>query len=176
MPLSSLQRNITNGLLTQGLWFACVLGGNRWALLAGVCYWLVYVLYIGNLKQEWRSILIIACTGFIIDLLLTRIGLLEFHSDFWFPFWLLVLWSGFATLFHHGLTWLDQKVFLGALLGAIAGPGAYFAGASLTNSNIYVSLPLFFSAYALLWAIYIPVFLLISRRDMASTSSVGANT
>jgi hypothetical protein len=157
-------RNITNWSLTHALWFACVIGGDLWSLVAGALYWLIYVIYIGDLKTEWRSILIIAGTGFGIDILLSTAGLITFNSTLAIPLWMLVLWSAFATLFHHGLEWLITKPVLALALGIISGPLAYFAGATLSMSNIHVSSPVFIAIYAILWCLYMPLFLKISHR------------
>jgi len=63
--------NISNWILVQILWFACVIGGTRWALAVSTCYWISYFHYIGNLQKEWRSIMIIAGIGFGMDMLLS---------------------------------------------------------------------------------------------------------
>jgi len=168
--LSMRNRNIANWILTQALWFICVLGGDLYAAVAGICYWFIYVTYIGNLQREWPSIIIIVSSGFIIDTLLSSFGLIQFNTNMLIPLWLLVMWSGFATLFHHGLGWLLAKPVLAAVLGAITGPLAYFAGATLSMSQINVPLTVFISVYAVLWSLYIPIFLFISSKLNRSES------
>jgi len=162
--------NISNWILVQILWFACVIGGTRWALAVSTCYWISYFHYIGNLQKEWRSIMIIAGIGFGMDMLLSSIGIIEFNHTEIVPLWLMMLWLGFATLFHHGLEWLISKPFIAAALGAVTGPTTYLIGIHLSKSSLNTSLPLFISLYALLWALYIPWFLLIADNSKSHSS------
>jgi hypothetical protein len=168
--LSMRNRNIANWILTQALWFICVLGGDLYAVVAGICYWFFYVTHIGNVQREWPSLVIIVSSGFIIDILLSSFGVINFNTNMFMPLWLLVIWSGFATLFHHGLGWLLAKPVLAAVLGAITGPLAYFAGAALSVSQINVSPTVFICIYAVLWSLYMPIFLFISSRFNRSES------
>jgi hypothetical protein len=51
------------------------------------------------------------------------------------PVWIIAMWAGFATLLHVALRWLLPHRWLAALLGAVGGPLAYYAGMRLGAVN-----------------------------------------
>ncbi len=72
------------------------------------------------------------------------------------------MWMIFATTINVSLRWLKGQIALSALLGAIAGPFAYWAGSQL--GGVWMVEPLFATvALALGWATAMP--LLISLSD-----------
>lgn len=157
-------RSLTNLMANQVLWFAGIIGGDDWAIGLGVAYAFFYIRFIGNLHKEWHSVVLIAVIGFVTDLLLSYAGVIHFSSDLSWPAWLLVLWISFATLMHHGLEWLQGRLALSMLAGAILGPLSYYTGAQLGDSDIVISLHIFISVYACIWAIFMPLFLIVAKR------------
>ena len=77
--------------------------------------------------------------------------------------WMVTLWLGFAATLRHALGWIRGRYLLGAILGAVAGPLAYWSGSKLgavvltqTGSSLLM--------VALEWAVAMPLLLLLVAR------------
>lgn len=161
--LSSLQTNIINLVLVQGVWFACVLGGTWWGWAAALVFFAIYQLLVGALQKEWLCIIAIAATGFAVDCTISQLDLMIFPEKNTLTFiplpgWMAALWLTFATLFLHGLQWLRHRPWLAAAAGAILGPATYYAGSLLHGVKLGMILTSFFLWYGLLWGIMVPLF------------------
>ena len=73
--------------------------------------------------------------GLVWDSALASLGWIRFTSGTLVegaaPPWILGLWALFATTLNRSLAWLHGRYALAAVLGAIAGPLSYWAGARL---------------------------------------------
>jgi len=82
------------------------------------------------------------------------------------PYWILALWALFAAQFNTTFGWLKQpaqRMLLASVLGAIAGPMSFRAGAAL--GAVRFAQPLLATiVLAIGWAILMPVLILLSRR------------
>ena len=159
-------KQLFNGVLFQMGWFACVLGGDAIALLALAVFIVLHGLFFVEKKQEWFFIAGVVLAGFAIDSLLSGLGifLFELPSAGYIPLWLLCLWFIFATTLNHSLVWLQYRLPLAALLGAISGPTSYFAGSKLAAVTLADPLWLSILVISVCWAILLPVLFLLSRR------------
>jgi hypothetical protein len=129
----------TNVALFQAGWFACALGAAHDRPWLGV---LAAAAIVG--WHLWRAphparecVLVVgtAAFGALFDTLLVRAGLVRFATgvlvDDFVPYWMVALWAIFATTLNVSLRTIRARPGLSALLGAIGGPAAYYAGARL---------------------------------------------
>jgi hypothetical protein len=73
------------------------------------------------------------------------------------------MWVLFASTLNVSLRWLRGRWMLAMLLGAVAGPLAYYAGAGLGGVVIAEPLPAF-TALAAGWAAFVPLLIRLSTR------------
>jgi hypothetical protein len=168
-----VQSHVVSFLVLQFGWFACVLGA-RWGIAwLGPLWVLGAIAFVVPHPPRVRTVLYLAgftLVGFLVDTGLLQLGLLARADGVRFaPLWLTALWPNFglATLPNRSLWSLRHRLWLAALLGAIAGPLAYRGGARLADAGAAaVSLQ---GTQALLaigfaWAIIVPLALLAARR------------
>lgn len=129
------RRDLLYAIAWQGAWFASVGGAGAGLLWLGPVAALP-VLVLGAWGR-WcparrLGLAALAC-GLVVDSGLAMSGLVEFRGGFVFipPPWMLVLWPLFALALLGPLGWIRARVWLPALLGALAAPGAYLGGAAL---------------------------------------------
>lgn len=123
----------------QAGWLATILGAQAGAPLAGPVYmslWLALHLRAARPRSvEARLVIAGAALGYAADSMLVLGGWLAFPDAARLgapsTIWMVTLWMGFAATLRHGLRWLSGRYWLAALLGALFGPLAYFAGAKL---------------------------------------------
>lgn len=151
---------VTNAVLFQICWLACVLGGNYWALAAMLLLVVVHAGWIvdsDDLGRELRLVLPLISAGIAFDTLLLQVGWLSFtnHNSAVIPFWLMVLWLAFASTVRHSLSGLLKQPFVAVLFGALGAPWSYFLGDKLGAVNAttegLIAIGLFWGAL-LLWA------------------------
>ena len=88
-----------------------------------------------NRDNEIRLLLVAAAMGFAWESALVLGGLLEYSSGNWMaglaPYWIVAMWVLFATTLNVSMRWLRRSMAVAAAAGAIGGPLAFFAGASI---------------------------------------------
>ncbi|WP_426416225.1 DUF2878 domain-containing protein [Aestuariirhabdus sp. LZHN29] len=148
---------ILNAALFQAGWFACVLGGDLWALAALAAVWLLHYLFVSREPREWCMIFAFAAAGISIDSLLFHAGtLLRSDNSTAIPLWLMALWGIFPTTVHHCLGWLRERRGVTLLCGAIAVPLSYYGGAQLSQQIVFAE-PVWQSLLLLgmIWALWL---------------------
>lgn len=113
----------------QASWFACVLGGNEWAIPVVFSY-LAWHLLIAQ-EGEWRLILAISAGGILLDNLWYQLGFTQFPAGTAFdfiPVWLVLLWLGFSATLLHSMNFFFRRPWLIALFASFGAPLSYFAG------------------------------------------------
>lgn len=169
---------ILNYLLFQAAWFACVLGGangHPW-FGSGVAL-LVILLHLSLVprpRREATLVVLVGLLGALLDSLLVSLGWLDFPSGQLLPgtapHWIIAMWMAFATVLNVSLGWLRGRYRLAALLGGVAGPLAYYAGAELGGVQLGAEPWLALAGVGLNWALAMPlVILLASRFDGVET-------
>ena len=159
-----MSRLILNFVAYQVAWFACVVGGANSLPWIGVAVTVlavaIHLALVPAPGREALLILAVAAIGALWDGLLVGFGLLQYPSgmilDWIAPVWIIAMWAGFATLLHCSLRWLLGRWRLAALLGAIGGPLAYYAGMRLGAVNFPDPIAAL-SALAVGWAILMPL-------------------
>ena len=162
---------LVNVAVFQAGWFVCVLGaarGKSWPglLLAA----LIVAAWLADAPRPRALALLIALTGVIglcWDSALTALGLIDYApgplTPPWAPAWILALWLLFATTLHRSLRWLQARLLLAALLGALAAPLSYLAAARLGALALPQLAPALV-AQAAGWALLLPLLLWLARR------------
>jgi hypothetical protein len=171
MRSSSTSRLIANFLLFQIGWLACVLSA-AWEqpLYGALCAFAIVVWHISRAHDrggEFRLVLLVTVIGLLWDSLLVWQGLLVFSSGmllpFLAPYWIILMWSMFATTLNVSLRWLRTRYLWAAVFGALGGPLAYYAGQRL-GAVEFSSVTLSLAALAAGWALIMPAILHLSRR------------
>ena len=115
---------------------------------------------------EFYLILIAMTIGVLWDSLLVMLSLLDYASGILIPntapYWIVVMWGLFATTINVSLRWLKGKYRLSIILGAIAGPLAYYGGERLGAVN-FVDTSTALLALAVGWAVFTPLLIAISK-------------
>jgi hypothetical protein len=151
-------------------WFSCVLGAARGMTWLGpAVVFLLFLLHLGiapGISREIRLAVVAAGAGFLVDTALIAAGVFTpVHRLLPMPLsppWLVAMWVNFATTLNICLKRLHGHPVFCALLGAIGGPAAYYAGARLGAIQPYGRLEVFLAVLAVVWAIAVPVLFRIS--------------
>jgi len=118
-----------NGLWFQLTWFACVLGRDPW-LPAIALMFTLHLLLVPSVVDELKRIAPVAGLGILADSVLTAAGVFDF-GDAFIPAWLIALWFAFSTTLHRALAVFGRRLWIAALIGAVAVPLNYGAGAKM---------------------------------------------
>jgi hypothetical protein len=162
---------VLNLLAFNAGWLCCVLAGAHHLPWLGT---LIAVLIVtrhlgmaGDVRKELSLILIAGGLGAIWDSALVYVGILEYPSGTLIegtaPHWIIAMWLLFATTLNVTLRWLKHRPVLAALLGAVSGPAAYFAGHQLGGVQI-PNLALAMCVLAFGWALFMPLLMALSNR------------
>ena len=135
-----MTRPFANLVAFQLCWLAAVLGaaaGLPWLGVLFAAAWLAaHVRAAGSSAVvELKLIVAAGVLGYALDSLLVLAGFISFPPEARLgapsTVWMVTLWLAFAATLRHVLGWLRRRYLLGALLGAVAGPFAYWSGAKL---------------------------------------------
>lgn len=157
--------NLLNALGFNAGWLACVVGGNAWALLAAALLLPLHFHWASRDRREWLLATAFALVGLCMDLGWQAAGLLQFTGagPAGIPPWLAVLWLLFSVTLFHSLAWLQQRLLLAAMLGALSGPLSYIAGIRLGAASSQLSSLEIALWMAPAWALLLPALLWVAR-------------
>ena len=171
LPVTRAPNLIVNIVAFQAGWFACVLGaahGWPWAgsaLALAICVW--HVTRAARPAQEAKLIVAAVLMGAVWDSSLAALGWLSFVSGVLVegaaPHWILGMWAVFATTLNVSLNWLKGRWLVAFLLGGIAGPLSYWAGARL-GAVVLVEPVAALTALGVGWAIMMPLLMVLATR------------
>ena len=155
---------LTNVVLFQVGWFACVLSGAASFPMAGVLIALgimAFHLWKAGVPQAELKLLLIAMgIGAVWDSFLVMQGLLEYTSGTLTtntaPVWIVAMWGLFASTMNVSMRWLKGRYLVAAILGGVAGPLAYYGGSKLGGLT-FLNLDLGLIYLAIGWAVFTPV-------------------
>ncbi|WP_345815952.1 DUF2878 domain-containing protein [Paraburkholderia sp. PREW-6R] len=152
-------------------WFVCVLGAAHSQAWLGMLFaalavaW--HLLRVADARREARLLVVTVSIGMIWESLLVYSGLLAYPSGTFIagvaPYWLGALWALFAIQFNTVYGWLHGRPLLAALLGALAGPLSFRAGAALGAVRFIQPLAAW-TVLALGWCVMLPSLLWLARR------------
>ena len=151
-------------------WFGCVLNAAAGRPLIGTGIALLMVvlaLWRTRAPRGWLLLLMLAAAlGTLCDSLFVssarlhyRSGALPFPLP---PLWDIALWPLFASTLDGALAWLQERLRLAALLGAVGGPLAYLAAARLGALQLHHP-PSTLLLLAAAWSLLTPLLLALAR-------------
>jgi uncharacterized membrane protein len=176
---------ITNFLLFQLGWFACVLGGAYDQALLGSLIAIMVIAYhfyqAPEAIQEFQLLMVALLIGFVFESIITSQGFARYSHGQVFdaiaPIWIILMWPLFATTLNLSMRWLKGlSALLIALIGALFAPLAYYAGNRI-GAVEYDSLTLSMSLIAIAWAVLLPALVTMSLKlNGYSLSSINPDT
>ena len=119
-------------------------------------------------QRELRLVVWVVVLAAPWETALIRAGLIAYpHGTLWAGFappWLLALWVLFAIQVNVLFRWLRGRWWLAMVLGAVAGPLSFRAGAALGAA--YISeMPATLGTLAIGWAIWMPLLVWMGERS-----------
>ena len=162
---------LVNFVAFQIGWFAAVLGAANNLPWAGpLVIAAVIALHLGIVnrpREELALILICGLIGAVMDSVLVAAGWVAYPSgsivDYAAPYWIVAMWMLFATTLNLSMGWLKPRKLVGAAFGLIGGPLAYYTGFKLGGIE-FVVFDTAIVALGIVWAIAVPVLLLLAER------------
>lgn len=141
---------------------------TAWAGIAVVAALLVLHLWQARQPyQEFRLLLWVVAGAAAWETALIRTGLIAYpHGTLWpgfVPPWLLALWALFAIQLNVLFRWLRGRWWLAMMVGSIAGPLSFRAGAALGAAHIPDMAPAL-SVLAAGWALWMPLLVWMGER------------
>lgn len=182
-PRSDLRRIAISAVVFDVVWgvSALLAGRGHWAAGAGVAVF-------GGAVHAWLAradrrllirVLMVAAVGTSIDLALIRLGVFHFAvaAPLAAAVWFAGLWLHFAPSVALLFRWLAPRLWLAALLGAAAGPFAYWVAERLGAVRLEAawSLPVIACAWAILFPFSVRM-LVLTPGAARGTASAGPDT
>jgi len=160
-----------NFLASEAGWFACVLGAANGIPWFGPLVVLVLIyIHLRLVKRpgaEVRLMLAAVAMGLIADSSLVASGLVSYPGGTWIPglapYWILAMWAVFSTTLNSSLKWLQGRLRLSFVLGAVFGPLAYLAGEELGAIRLEAPI-LSIIVLAVIWAVSLPLLVILASR------------
>lgn len=154
-----------NAVGYQAVWAAAVLGAAAGYAAAGplaaAAFIASQVAIAPNARRELALVGISAGIGLVVDSAQAAAGVFAFQAPLgpvWLcPPWLLAIWAAFGTTLNGCMRWLKGRPWLGAAVGAVGGPLAYWAGARLGAISLEVPLATAMVVLAGVWAAVLPL-------------------
>ena len=155
----------------QAGWFACVLGGAWGHGLAGAtigaALLLLHLWATPARRAESLLLLAAGAMGAFFDTQLIRTGAVQFNDGglgaALAPAWMIVLWMLFAATLNVSLRWMQARLLLATIAGALAGPVAYLGGEGLGAMTVF-DRPLLIALLIAGWSLAVPALAALSRR------------
>jgi hypothetical protein len=164
-------KNIVNFIGFQVVWFAAVFGAAKgvfWFGPGAVLVWLVVHLRLSDHPRlEIQIAAVSLCLGLVLDSTLMALGVYTTAGLIgeWpvTPPWMLALWVNFGTLLNASLAWLKRRYLLGAALGFLGGPAAYYSGYRIGALTLHAPLIKNMIFLGVSWALAVPLLLYFSE-------------
>jgi hypothetical protein len=155
----------------QLVWFLSLQGagsGRHWqGSLAFLAFLGLQLALSAERAADVRLALCAAACGLVLDTLYVQAGLLDYAAPLPFagiaPYWIVVMWANFGLTLNACLRWLQRKLWLAALCGAVGGPLAYLAGVKLGAAVVTAPPVVVYGALAAAWAAAVPGLLALAR-------------
>ena len=163
---------ITNLLLFQLGWFACVLGGAYGQVLIGCMIAIAIIAYhiyrATDAVPEMRLLSLVLIIGLVFESIITSQGLARYShgqvSGLIAPLWMILMWPLFATTLNLSMRWLKGLTpLLTALIGALFAPLAYYAGNRI-GAVEYDNFILSMGIISIAWAVLLPALVTMSLK------------
>ncbi len=166
-----MRRVVSNFLVFQAGWFACVLcgAGSRPYLAVPVAIVIAawHLSRAPRPQAELATMAAVTVSGVILDSLFAASGWLSYASPVpwpaFAPVWIVALWVCFSTTLNVSLRWLRAYPVIAASLGLAGGPLAYLAGEALGGVTFVAPVQATI-ALAAGWALIMPLVLRVAAR------------
>jgi hypothetical protein len=164
-------KKIVNFVGFQVAWFAAVFGAAKGAFWMGPVAVLLWLAIHIRLSDRPGLEIQIAVAGLFLGLWLdsTLIALDVYTPGgliaSWplTPPWMLALWINFGTLLNASLAWLKRRYLLGAFLGFLGGPAAYYSGHRMGALTFQTPVIRNMCFLGLSWAVAVPLLFYFSE-------------
>lgn len=167
----SWQLQTANIVVLHLAWFAVVLGAAHEMPLWGTAsivlsiVWHLYV--VAKPVAEFKLLTTICLLGFGLETLNVHLGMLAYPSGqpdpALAPYWMVALWGLLAITLNVTLRFLKKRLWLAALLGAVAGPLSFVSGVQLGGATFLHERPALIWL-AVSWAAMMPLLMVLSNR------------
>jgi hypothetical protein len=154
-------------------WFACVLGAawnvHWFGLVVVLVLVVIHIFVIGNERILPAALLgLVSLTfGLVLDTTLISVGVYEPNRWLVPPpiatVWLLMLWVNFSLALNESLQWLQEHLFIAAILGSVFGPLAYLAANRLGAVQITTPVSSSLIPVGIAWLMAMPLMSLIAK-------------
>ncbi len=178
MSASTTWSSLTNAVIYQVGWFACVLGAAWGRGTAGAVVALILVgLHLTLAQRPALELPVLAAAGVIgiaADSLHAAFGVLEFSGHTGgslAPLWIVALWIQFGTVLHFCMRWLSGSYLLASCLGLIGGPVSFLAGERLGAAAFGEPRMASLTILALTWSLALPSLVMIADRVSPGSGS-----
>lgn len=146
---------IVQAVCFQAIWFASVLGGNSWLLLSLILLGIHFSL--SPDRNNDLKVISLGLIGLSVDTCLSFAGVFQFEQT---PFWLFLLWYGFALNLGHSMGFLRKlKPWLVMLIGAAGGSYSYLLSWKLGAVALPLGPLVSGCIIAISWALLLPILL-----------------
>lgn len=152
-------------------WLSSVVGGAKqlpW--LGPLAMFVIVAFHLYRAREPERELVLVLVCGFIgamFDSVLVALGWVTYPSgllvDSMAPYWIISMWMLFATTLNVSLRWLKGRYLLAAVLGFIAGPGAYYGGQKL-GGIVFLDEQAALVSLAVGWGLIMPALVALAER------------
>jgi len=173
---------VINIVLFYAGWFSCVyalaweqawLGPLGAALAIGTHIYMRRNLEPTALRRIVLSIAVVMLLGPFIEGSLAALGVVTFNGPAWLPVLTLTsLWGVFATTFDGALGWLEPRLGLSILFGAVGAPPTYYAAGEIGALALDPVWWKWLIPMAVLWGLGFPALMQLARRLRAPDAVV----
>lgn len=171
MRSSDTLSSLTNAVLHQTGWFACVLGAAWGRGTAGAALALALTaLHLVLAQRPGRELPVLAAAavlGLTVDSLHAGFGVLAFNGHepgTLAPLWIVALWVQFGTVLHFCMRWLSKRYLLASGLGLVGGPMSFLAGERLGAATFGEPRTVSLIVLGLTWSVALPLLVAIADR------------
>ncbi len=152
-------------------WLSSVIGGaQQLPWLGPLAMFIVVAVHLYRAQHPERELTLVLICGFlgaIFDSVLVALGWVGYPSGLFVesmaPYWIISMWMLFATTLNVSLRWLKGRYLLAAVLGFIAGPGAYLGGQKL-GGMVFLDQQAAVISLAVGWGLIMPALVKLAER------------
>lgn len=171
MTVATRAMQLANVVLAQIGWFAAVLGAAHdlplWGMACVVTVIAWHIVVSARPGKEAALVALVCLIGFLAETIHVALGNIAYPSGQPIaslpPYWMIGLWGLFAIQLNVTLRWLRPRIWLAALLGAIAGPASFASGVRLGGASFVHATPAL-AELVVSWAVLMPLLVWLSMR------------
>ena len=163
--------SLTNAVLHQTGWFACVLGAAwGWGFAGAALALALTGLHLALAQRPGRELPLLAAAavvGLTVDSFHAGFGVLAFNgheAGTLAPLWIVALWAQFATVLHFCMRWLSRRYVLASVLGLVGGPMSFLAGERLCAATFGEPRIASMALLGLTWSVALPLLVAFADR------------